>query len=257
MNIISKPKRPLGGGGNNLNITNPRTHNKKLKYPAFTLAEVLITLGIIGIVAALTLPTIIANNKKKEVSSRLKKFYSSLNQAVLLSEIDNGDYRYWDFSSDGLTDEDDNKNQNVNAELCEKFFIKYIAKYLKYVKYEKGVNTSNDEGTQTILKTNRVFFADGSIVYLNFGDCADYIIDVNGEKKPNEYGYDRFMFNICPEGLSTKLNLNEKVSAYAGGSNINTYEKALSKCKEAGARCTRLLQLNNWEIPDDYPYNIR
>lgn len=224
---------------------------------AFTLAEVLITLGIIGIVAAMTLPTIIANNKKKEVSTKLKKFYSSLNQAVLLSEIDNGDVRYWDFSSDGLQDDDGNKDQNVNAELCEKFFNKYISKYLKYVKYEKGVNGSKDDNPGvTVLTTNRIMFADGSIVYLNFGTCADYIIDVNGDKKPNEYGYDRFMFNICPN-TSIQLNRNEKVTAYAGGSNINTHEKALAQCKTSAGRCARLLQLNNWEFPDDYPYNIR
>ena len=41
----------------------------------FTLAEVLITLGIIGVVAALTLPSIVAHQRKVEDSSRLKKFY--------------------------------------------------------------------------------------------------------------------------------------------------------------------------------------
>ncbi len=50
---------------------------------AFTLAEVLITLGIIGIVAAMTLPTLIQNNKEKETVSKLKKVYSVLQQAQL------------------------------------------------------------------------------------------------------------------------------------------------------------------------------
>lgn len=40
---------------------------------AFTLAEVLITLGIIGIVAALTLPALIQNNRNKELQTGLKK----------------------------------------------------------------------------------------------------------------------------------------------------------------------------------------
>ena len=51
----------------------------------FTLAEVLITIGIIGIVAAMTLPAVIGNYKKQEVVSRLKKFYVTLNQALLMS----------------------------------------------------------------------------------------------------------------------------------------------------------------------------
>ena len=51
----------------------------------FTLAEVLITLGIIGVVASMTLPVLIQNNKNKEVESRLKKVYSVMNQAILMS----------------------------------------------------------------------------------------------------------------------------------------------------------------------------
>ena len=51
---------------------------------AFTLAEVLITLGIIGIVVALTLPTLIQNHRNQVVETRLKKFYSTINQAITL-----------------------------------------------------------------------------------------------------------------------------------------------------------------------------
>ena len=62
---------------------------------AFTLAEVLITLGIIGVVAALTLPTLIANHRKKVVATQLKQSYSILYNAIKLSESDNGAYQYW------------------------------------------------------------------------------------------------------------------------------------------------------------------
>lgn len=62
----------------------------------FTLAEVLVTLGIIGIVAALTIPTLVANYRKKVVVSKLKKVYSDLQQAVKLSEADNGTCDTWD-----------------------------------------------------------------------------------------------------------------------------------------------------------------
>lgn len=41
---------------------------------AFTLAEVLITLGIIGVVASMTLPALIQTNKNAEVESKLKKY---------------------------------------------------------------------------------------------------------------------------------------------------------------------------------------
>lgn len=48
----------------------------------FTLAEVLVTLGIIGIGAALTLPTLITKHRKVEVVTKLENFYSIFNQAV-------------------------------------------------------------------------------------------------------------------------------------------------------------------------------
>ena len=68
----------------------------KIKHFAFTLAEVLITLGIIGVVAAMTMPALIEHHQKSVISSRLKKFYSSINQAIKLSEVDNGSSEYWD-----------------------------------------------------------------------------------------------------------------------------------------------------------------
>ena len=55
---------------------------------AFTLAEVLITLGVIGIVAALTMPALIVNYQKKVLETRIKKFYSVLNQVNSLRTAD-------------------------------------------------------------------------------------------------------------------------------------------------------------------------
>ena len=68
---------------------------KQYKKAAFTLAEVLITLGIIGIVAAMTLPTLIADYQKKVVETRLISFYSKINQAYRMSYAENGDTVDW------------------------------------------------------------------------------------------------------------------------------------------------------------------
>ena len=64
-----------------------------LKRAAFTLAEVLITLAIIGVVAALTIPSVIQNYTYRMTESKLAKFYSLMNQAILMSKIDNGHQR--------------------------------------------------------------------------------------------------------------------------------------------------------------------
>ena len=85
--------------------------DKKL---AFTLAEVLITLGIIGVVAALTLPALISNYKKQETTARLKKFYSTMSQAIILSENDNGSSKEWTKAYYLDLDDDSNKSLTLN-----------------------------------------------------------------------------------------------------------------------------------------------
>ena len=70
---------------------------RKSRKVAFTLAEVLITLGIIGVVAVLTLPSIITNYQKKVTVERLKKTYSTLWQAVQMSVVDNDEVETWNF----------------------------------------------------------------------------------------------------------------------------------------------------------------
>lgn len=48
----------------------------------FTLAEVLITLGIIGVVAAITIPNLMTHLRNKKLESQFKKTYAELNIAA-------------------------------------------------------------------------------------------------------------------------------------------------------------------------------
>ena len=64
------------------------------------MAEVLITLGIIGIVAAMTLPSLVGNYQKKQTAMQLKKVYSLMQQAHRRAEADYESV-HWDFSLDG------------------------------------------------------------------------------------------------------------------------------------------------------------
>jgi prepilin-type N-terminal cleavage/methylation domain-containing protein len=61
-----------------------------MQKPAFTLAEVLITLAIIGVVAALTIPTVVRNYQKQETITRLKKAYSALANTTNLAMAEYG-----------------------------------------------------------------------------------------------------------------------------------------------------------------------
>ena len=71
---------------------------KRSTISGFTLAEVLITLGIIGVVAALTMPALITNYQKQQTINTLKKSYSILQQAIKLSELKNDDTQYWEYT---------------------------------------------------------------------------------------------------------------------------------------------------------------
>ncbi len=75
---------------------------------AFTLAEVLITLGIIGVVAAMTLPTLITSYKEKQRVTQLKKSYSVLQQAFLRAVEKHGDAQYWDLTRTDTGETDEN-----------------------------------------------------------------------------------------------------------------------------------------------------
>lgn len=87
---------------------------------AFTLAEVLITLAVIGIVAALTIPTLISDVSRKQHLVAFKKKYAELTHAINLSTIDNGSTSNWDYT---LEDEE--------------FFGEYLAPYLKTQKCDE------------------------------------------------------------------------------------------------------------------------
>ena len=90
----------------------------KFKYTGFTLAEVLIVIGIIGIVAELTIPTLLQNYRISVTETRLMTAYSILNNMIKLSANDNGNPDTWDIQNTGY---------DVNA-----FFNTYFMPYIKF-----------------------------------------------------------------------------------------------------------------------------
>ncbi len=241
------------------------------KKNAFTLAEVLITLGIIGVIASMTLPTLVQNNKNKEVEAKLKKVYSLMNQAILMSEKDNGPKEYWNFSC--TPDEDG----NVNADECKNGMEKYFLPYLKYTKAE---NFENSLGFNTA-----VYFSDGSILVgkINKGNVSglDFFFYPNGKnfssdkfgstssdgtQSREDCGITFFAFRFSPSDTTTynkfhyrkgfepyKFKLNELSVDEMTGSD----EYACTKDATVKVWCTVLIQLNGWQIPKDYPFKVK
>lgn len=240
-----RDKKSCRGGGNRagkLAFTLPKdvTHVarwKSLRKVGFTLAEALITLGIIGIVAALTLPVLIQNYKKQEVSVKLKKFYSTMMQAYNYAEFEQGvSSDNWEFNDFSMS----------NIERAEVYYNTFFNnKYFNVLSVKRGTYPSDSR------KALEVTFADGSILYLWAGSAMDIIYDVNGKKGPNKAGSDFFKFMHFP-----KRRLQPYVIEGGSVDSINTREKALGICKRFSTECVPLLMYDNWEFKKDYPYKL-
>lgn len=185
----------------------------KAKSHGFTLAEVLITLGIIGVVAALTLPNLIANYQKMVWATQLKKTVSTLEQGFQKLLADEG--------VDRLIDIDEIKKESGccetgDGEIWCKDMLNLLNKYFNW-NYE-NIDSDDDQvinlndGSQI---SNFEFHLGDDYTELSNQECekakalggnmcselAPTIeIDVNGKKSPNESGKDRFTFAMSGEG---------------------------------------------------------
>ena len=224
----------------------------KKNISAFTLSEVLITLGIIGVVASMTIPSLIQKYKRQETTARLKKFYSTMSQAIMRAEADLGTKVYeWD----SVTMSSVNPGQSYNETYA--YYKKYLDQYIKTLKVEKGVyDTENNIDAKT-----KVYFPDSSTMEVNAGYCVSLYYDVNGDKKPNELGRDIFLFFIATsfihqfEGREQELYENRSFDAVYLPI-YNTKAKALNACKRDAKYCSSYLIYNNFEITNEYPYKI-
>ena len=199
-----------------------------MKNFGFTLAEVLITLGVIGVVAAMTLPTVIQKQQKKQTAVRLQKFYNVMSNAFT---------RY--YAEEGIMPENFQFDDNIisNAQNYNDWFKNNIGKFIVYTKV---VNTGN--GIQ-------VAFSDGSGFYsyiLNnrtgfFMYCTQY--KYCGAEKYD--GKNSFLFQIN----------NGKFETYNYSRRFNRDELKM-RCNTTNDQrhfCAALIEMDGWEIKDDYP----
>lgn len=171
---------------------------------AFTLAEVLITLGIIGVVAALTMPSLMANYKKSVAKNQFKKTYSTLTNAFNQTVQD-------------LGESVDCSHQSYTSEACKELWNEFVknlnvVKYCETDAYAQGCvpdySSENFPRTQGCggfsapqIKEQQpaAVLADGSIIFPYGWQKTLYPaigFDINGFKKPNVGGQDVFSLGI-------------------------------------------------------------
>ena len=168
---------------------------------AFTIAEILITLAIIGVVAALTIPSVMINNQKRDLYVRFIKIYSDFSRLMPIIVNEHGSPGTWGrdecYSVIDLL--------NIKRKFSSNDEVKKIlsAKYRRFP--NDGQNLSFQVGTFNTMQA--VELQSGAIVILHpvaFDtrnpskyDCLIYV-ETNGPKGPNAYGRDYFEFVFNP-----------------------------------------------------------
>lgn len=214
---------------------------------AFTLAEVLVTLGIIGVVASMTMPMLISNTRKKEFSARLSKFYSTMQQAILMYNTQHN-----------MLAEDWEIPEKDNPEAIEEFWKSHFAPYFKGVINEEQARNEFTSWRNGIV----INFNDGTKMSITRGGTIDIKFDVNGEKPPNTSGRDQYIF-LLNKGEFTPYNwagdikdMTPDDGGDAYSTNLNDRSNVLRLCKHDSTFCSQLLLLDGWEYKDDYPRRI-
>lgn len=213
----------------------------KSKNIAFTLAEVLITLGIIGVVAAITIPGLITKYHKTVAESKLKKFYSTMNQAVKMSIADHDDFDFMDVSD---------VTTSANAAKITDWYNEYILKYLT------GIQTI-DTGEGLNQNYIKIILNDGTgfVSYMQFQGNEKqtlwlfYCLNAMDKScKPESYdGKNTFLFAFNTEQ-------NQFDTGWYSVS-MSTAKASCYKTNDTTRHgCSQLIKLNGWKIPDDYPW---
>ena len=221
--------------------------DKNLKLPAFTLSELLIAIGIIGIIAAMSIPSLMENLNKRMLATQFKNFIGNIQQLAndQLTIKQSRNLADTDFNSyDKLMTD---KNFQI-AKVCKSGTAKAQcwkvgktvgegenAVYISTYKYLDGTNFQpTEDGYTVVLKNGAIFSYYRKTETLSDGDevFGTFDVDINGNDKPNKVGRDFFSFRITKKGriIGTK-----------------DFSGTEAKCKSNDAySCLDLLYKSNW-----------
>jgi len=180
----------------------------RLQAGAFTLAEVLLTLAIIGVVAALTIPAVITKVTKDQYVTGLKKAYNTLRAVEREAIQEHGPVENWEWPAG-------NETQQFERYFLPRFdVLKNCCATDEKGCFAEGLTRINGNPWTTDFNSTsfyKIVTSDGmSWAYLNSGysDSLNvrgwFYVDVNGLKGPNRLGRDIFSFDFFPSNLGIK-----------------------------------------------------
>lgn len=231
------------------------------KTPAFTLAEVLITLGIIGVVAAMTLPTLIMNHRKQVTVNKVKKFYTVMSQATNSAIAEYGSMEDWQ----GFT-------TTRNGEEMQNWFDTYLKPYLKVI--DEFVKTDEETGYSTLF----VVLSDGSVLSMvnwagsaKSDDDANHVQDNHNGLIHVRYLTDKKLIDDVDSriGCVNMFNflfyspLKDQYFFQPYTYQANTPEKYnreffMNQLKGGNNQyCAAVMMFDGWQIKSDYPFQTK
>lgn len=186
---------------------------------AFTIAEIIITMGIIGIVAEMTIPMLVSSLQEKVLLTQFKETYSLLSQAYIRAAQENGTADTWGSAQNAYN----NIKPFFNIqEDCPQI----VGCFTDKTPYNdiKGVPTGLNPYNRT---TGFYKFTLKNGVAFMFNANNSVFVDINGKNSPNQYGYD--LFNL----MLNKKNGAPHVSAIEG-LDVSGYCRKVGAAKDAG-----------------------
>lgn len=236
-----------------------------MRIHGFTLAEVLITLGIIGIISAMTLPQLLSSYRKKVVENQLKNMYTLISHAVKWAEVDNG----IGFEIDSGDLSDVNNVNGFSYEHSEIVFEKYFKKYFKitqsypktensqYFKY-RGYN-GKTYITPGYAKCYKLANGTGMCYIARGGNQMGYFyIYLKPDKQDKVVGRDVFSLEFNRKNNTYKVYQMMQDSYRTSQRNqyiegcVSENEYPIGSWPRAMI-CTFLIWNNNFQIANDYP----
>lgn len=161
-----------------------------MKKHAFSLAEALLALTIVGVIGALTVPSLKNHADEQVFVSSLKKAYNTLTSATTQLEAKHGNTEMWNWSSGQDTIRDWYKGIMNGQEITETYTVRQLASGATW----STVTAPNWFKSPDGMNWNLSYWQDGGMNYLMY-------VDTNGHAKPNMVGIDVHAFSIEDDGV--------------------------------------------------------